>query len=257
MRRVYHVLALILLSGCGLGPPEPIQGPPAEGPPSCPEDMVLIPAGEYRLGRSVTVRPWNSGSEAQAPEGYWALPNPAEIVAVPTFCLDVFEFPNRRGERPRTLVSWNEARSLCAVHGKRLPSRIEWQAAAQGTQGHRYSYGPTFEKGRCNTDSAVGDFDAIVPSGSFPACRTPLGVYDLNGNVSEWVEDDWSGPWHANDTWGGPDASPKTLMGGTAWPGDVYGQDSTSRHRHPPGDTWRDDGLRCAKDTASSKPRHR
>ena len=253
MTRIYHVLALILLSGCPLKQDEPLPATAAEESPSCPEDMVLIPGGDYLLGRSVAVLSWRPPSEARAPDGYWALPNPAAPVSVRPFCLDMFEFPNRRGAVPRTFVSWNEARRLCAERGKRLPSRVEWQAAAQGKKGHRYSYGATFEKGRCNTSATTGDFDAIQPSGSLPDCRNPLGVYDLNGNVSEWVEDDWAGPWDANDVWGGPDSSPKTIMGGTAWPGDLYGQDSTSRHRHPPGDKWKDDGLRCAKNTVPSQ----
>jgi formylglycine-generating enzyme required for sulfatase activity len=248
MKRIYHVLVVIFLSACNAGSQGAVDGP---GPsaPACADEMVLIPGGDYLLGRTITVPPWNPPSDAVAPLGYWSLPNPAATVAVRAFCIDVFEFPNQRGVMPQANVSWNDATRLCAELGKRLPSRTEWQAAAQGKSGNLYSYGPEFEQSRCNTNATSGSFEAISPAGSFPRCASRLGVFDLNGNVSEWVLDDWAGPWQANALWGGPEARPKTMMGGTAWGGDIYGQDSTSRHRHPPHQRWKDDGFRCAKNT--------
>jgi formylglycine-generating enzyme required for sulfatase activity len=213
--------------------------------------MVMIPGGDFLLGRTIEVGEWIRLGQSGAPEGYWSLPNPAARLPVQRFCIDVFEYPNRRGQMPRTSVGWEEARRLCQASGKRLPSRIEWQAAAQGREGRLYSYGSVFESGRCNTDAQTGDFSALAPAGSFPRCQTDLGVFDLDGNVSEWVEDDWEGPWYANHIWEAPEDGPKTMMGGTAWKGDVYGQDATSRHRHPPAQLWLDDGFRCAKSLGS------
>ena len=77
---------------------------------------------------------------------------------------------------------------------------------------------------------------SIVPSGSHPGCYNRWGVFDLNGNVSEWVGS-------INHR---PDGSIAVLRGGTAWPGEDYGQDCFTRHAHPIFDAhWPDDGFRC------------
>ena len=215
--------------------------------------MVLISGGTYLLGQTIDLMNWpGPGESLRPPNGYWSRPNPAEQILISPFCLDVYEFPNQAGQYPRTEVSWNEASTLCRQQGKRLPTRLEWQAAAQGKKGNLYSYGPSYESERCNTEQEVGHFDKITKSGSFPRCHSPEGVFDLDGNVSEWVEDSGEGPWDKADSWGGPKDQTKTVMGGTAWRGDMYGQDATSRHRHPGSQRWKDDGFRCAKDPEDS-----
>ncbi|MEE2829473.1 MAG: SUMF1/EgtB/PvdO family nonheme iron enzyme [Myxococcota bacterium] len=246
---IYHVIALFLLFGCTTRSEEEEHrsGVRPEAQSNCPEGMAFIPGGEYLLGRTVEVSPWTSSQiEATAPDGYWALPNPAEKVTISEFCIDRFEYPNERGQLPRFDVNWDDSVALCRAAGKRLPTRLEWQAAAQGTSGRRYSYGNTFDEKRCNTEVDAGNFSGLAPAGKFKDCVSPEGVYDLDGNLSEWVATDWEGPWYDNKTWGGPSELARTLMGGTMWPGDVYGQDATSRHRHRTGERWRDDGFRCA-----------
>jgi formylglycine-generating enzyme required for sulfatase activity len=253
MKRLGHILVVFLVSACSPGSEQASHAPP-ESARACPEGMVLIPGGDYLLGQTITVPPWDASVEPTPPEGYWSLPNPAATVVVKPFCIDTFEYPNKRGAMPRARVDSGEASRLCMEVGKRLASRIEWQAAAQGKAGHLYSYGSKFEKDRCNTGARSGSFEHIASSGSFPRCHSPLGVFDLNGNVSEWVEDDWAGPWQVNELWGGPGAASRTVMGGTAWRGDMYGQDSTSRHRHHPEGGWEDDGFRCARNTLVVDP---
>lgn len=153
--------------------------------------MVLISGGTYLLGQTTDVPSWPGPGEALfPPNGYWSRPNPARPTSVSPFCIDVYEFPNQAGRPPRTEVSWNEASTLCHRQGKRLLTRLEWQAAAQGKNGSLFSYGLSYEPGRCNTDQDVGHSDKIKKSGSFPRCHSPEGVFDLDGNVSEWVEDD-------------------------------------------------------------------
>jgi len=241
------VLLLILASLCACDRVTTTE------PVLCPADMVLISGGTYLLGQTTDVPSWPGAGEAPLPpNGYWSRPNPARPTSVSPFCIDVYEFPNQAGRAPRTEVSWNEASTLCQRQGKRLLTRLEWQAAAQGKKGSLFSYGLSYEPGRCNTGQDVGHSDKIVKSGSFPRCHSPEGVFDLDGNVSEWVEDDWEGPWDGNDIWGGPEDQTKTVMGGTAWRGDMYGQDATSRHRHPRSQRWKDDGFRCAKDPVNS-----
>jgi len=217
---------------------------------SCPSGMVQIPGGSYLLGRTVEVPEWQSERQVRPPGPFWIRPNPSSPVEIASFCIDRFEYPNQKGERPRSLVAWDEAVDLCVAQGKRLPTQLEWQAAAQGKKGWQYSYGDSKEPGRCNTERDPRAEGGMIPAnaGAFPRCHSPLGVYDLNGNVSEWVQDLWDGPWFEDKVWGGSDDKPRILMGGTMWEGYVYGQSSLSRHRHPPQDRWEDDGFRCAAD---------
>ena len=249
MRGIYHVLAVLLLSACTGEPSEPT----AVVPGSCPAGMIYIPGGDYVLGRTIEIPEWDQQVTASAPPGFWTRPNPARKIAVTAFCIDQFEYPNKRGQVPKTRVSWVDATELCSGLGKRLPTRLEWQAAAQGPEGWLHSYGPKYDRARCNTEVEVGRFESIGASGNFPDCRSPLGVHDLDGNISEWVSDLWEGPWFDDEVWGAHAENPRTLMGGTAWPGDAYGQDSTSRHRHRPGEQWDDDGFRCAADPGPSR----
>jgi formylglycine-generating enzyme required for sulfatase activity len=123
------------------------------------------------------------------------------------FCIDRFEYPNRRGAYPWIEVSWNEARSLCARDGKRLCSEAEWTFACEGEEAKPYPYGYRRDPDACVTDRPWRPYDARAleqsgtaraqqeidrlwqgeRSGSSPACRSDFGVYDLTGNVDEWT----------------------------------------------------------------------
>lgn len=118
------------------------------------------------------------------------------------FQIDRFEFPNVEGEKPRTAVTMEEAEAACGSAGKRLCTAAEWRRACLGPDGeHLYGYGSTWDQDRCHWGrslpsghTSIIDARALVAaSGSFPDCRTPEGVYDLPGNMEEWVLDDWHG----------------------------------------------------------------
>ncbi len=205
--------------------------PPADG--ACPEGMVKIPRADFALGR-----------EEDGPEIY-AL-DPTSITLGP-FCIDIFEYPNQQDRLPRTQVTWGKARSLCKQAGKRLCRSLEWEAACRGPEGRRHSYGDTFTPGRCYTEGARSFDDRdLKPIGGFPDCTTPGGVRDLDGGVSEWVEEAHPGPAFPQDE--GPAERPThVLRGGTMWTA-RYGQDCLSRHWHSVGHRQEDDGFRCCSD---------
>ena len=75
--------------------------------------------------------------------------------------------------------------------------------------------------------------------------RFPDGVFDPNGNLSEWVMDDWRSFDGNRNRWRATKPNQKTLRG-TMWGETHYGQDCTSRHGHD-AQKWRnlDDGFRC------------
>lgn len=186
-------------------------------PLACPEGMVAIPPG-------VVFSQWRP-----QPSFFERERGPARDVAA--FCLDRFEYPNERFALPRTQVSWTEADRLCDEAGKRLCAEDEWERACTMTGDWPQAYGPTYVPHRCNTEQREGMSQAIAPAGSRFECRNRYSVFDLNGNVSEWV------------------ATPGVVRGGTAWRGAAYGATCFSRHTHAVDDSqWPDDGFRCCAD---------
>lgn len=105
-----------------------------------------------------------------------------EVTLAPGLFMDLFEYPNRQGEHPRTVVTWTQAQGLCEAAGKRLCSAAEWERACEGTAGLRYPYGDGYVEGAC----AVSQ-DAPPRSGQAYACVSPSGAQDLVGGVWEWT----------------------------------------------------------------------
>jgi len=110
------------------------------------------------------------------------------------------------GRQPWVNVNWNEAKAACEAVNKRLCSASEWQTACEnGSDKNAYPYGSTFKENDCNgkeydhdCDGDNGDNDEVLPTGtaygcpdkpSTSKCVTPSGVFDLSGNVMEWVSD--------------------------------------------------------------------
>ena len=98
------------------------------------------------------------------------------------FCIDRFEWPNRKGARPRAFVSVYQAMDSCAAAGKRLCSMDEWLVACSGPQSWKYTYGEAYEPHAC-----VCQDTASAPSGSRRECRGYFDVYDMSGNLAEWT----------------------------------------------------------------------
>ncbi|MFO0612440.1 MAG: SUMF1/EgtB/PvdO family nonheme iron enzyme [Polyangiaceae bacterium] len=120
-----------------------------------------------------------------------------------------------RGVFPQGYISQVEAADACAASGKRLCSKREWQSACRGQGRFQYPYGPRRTPGKCNSmkqhlfnvlfpdvspqalqydkhfnDPALDKMEGwLAPSGAYEDCRTELGVYDMVGNLHEWVSD--------------------------------------------------------------------
>jgi formylglycine-generating enzyme required for sulfatase activity/serine/threonine protein kinase len=104
-----------------------------------------------------------------------------------------------RDNRPVINVSWESATAyakwLSEKTGKkyRLPSEYEWEYAARAGTKSDYSWsGQYVGKNQANCDGCGGQWDnkSTAPVGSFSANK--FGLYDLHGNVWEWVEDCWN-----------------------------------------------------------------
>jgi formylglycine-generating enzyme required for sulfatase activity len=110
-------------------------------------------------------------------------------IEVGAVCIDLFEFPNKRGVAPTVNVSWADAKRLCEGKSKRLCTEDEWEKACKGPGNARWPFGNTFDAAACNTEDENGDKRALVPSGRFGKCRSGYAVGDMSGNAAEWTND--------------------------------------------------------------------
>ncbi|MEE2925526.1 MAG: SUMF1/EgtB/PvdO family nonheme iron enzyme [bacterium] len=100
-----------------------------------------------------------------------------------------YEQVDAKGHKPVTYVSFEDAQAYCKWEGKRLPSQEEWEYAAGTHSGHEYPWGNEFSVKMANTNEAgIG----LVEVGSYPGNVSPHGVYDMSGNVRQWVDEDFA-----------------------------------------------------------------
>ncbi|MBK8376981.1 MAG: SUMF1/EgtB/PvdO family nonheme iron enzyme [Nitrospira sp.] len=230
--------------------------------------MVLIPAGEFAMGSDL-------GQEDE---------QPVHRVSVKAFYLDVYETTVSRyaeflasqkpdapfkwneatagahENKPAVGVNWYDARDYCRWVGKRLPTEAEWEIAARGTEGRIYPWGsahPT--KGHANAgETRWRGYDSLSNVGRFELGKTPEGVYDLAGNLWEWVAD-WYDPTYyqfsARDNPKGPSAGPLRALRGGAWNNDSKAIRSSNRAGYAPDARRNDVGFRCAQDGPSPERR--
>jgi formylglycine-generating enzyme required for sulfatase activity len=232
--------------------------------------MVLVPAGEFTMGS-------NEGNDHEKPEhkvflnayyidvyevtvGQYAKFLDAVSTYPPPMWSTMNEPPHQN--RPVVNVDWEDANNYCKWAGKRLPTEAEWEKAARGTDGRIYPWGnDPPDPSRANYGKEKDKWnkhDALVPVGQLKNGKSPYGVYDLAGNVWEWVND-----WYDPDYYAasparnplGPKSGKFKVMRGGSWDMAPENLLSARRDLNIPSTTDSDSpayrnfnsGFRCAK----------
>lgn len=197
--------------------------------PSVPENMILINPGGFMRGIDKE-KPEKAKKEMSPNQKFnyavsqkaFADEGPAKMIYLSAYYIDKYEVSNaqytefikaidypapaywdhhllNQPNQPITGVNWYDANSYCHWANKRLPTEAEWEKAARGPAGLIYPWGNELNITKANfargTRKVQKDqkFPATVNIDSHPDGKSYYGVYNMAGNVFEWVQD-WYDP---------------------------------------------------------------
>ena len=244
--------------------------------------QIYIPAGEFIMGSDDIEAQNIVGNGRAYPE------IPVHTVYVDGYWVDKFEVTNEQyalcvaagaceppylaksetrpsyydnpeyANYPVIYVNWYMSKTYCEWAGRRLLTEAEWEKAARGADGRKYTWGnekPTGELANfCDTNCprtiANHNFDDgyadTAPAGSYPAGASPYGVMDMAGNVWEWTStiiQDY--PYDADDGREDPAKYAERVWRGGPWSNGYWWIRATVRYRSIPSYWYVNLGFRC------------
>lgn len=129
-------------------------------------------------------------------------PDDMQTIESEKFCIDTYEYPNKKGETPILNVTYTQARESCQNQGKRLCTPQEWERACRNDkEKNSYPYGKNYLLEKCNTLGNPVMKNKVSESGFFYDCRGDAGVFDMSGNAAEWTESEGGEPYVYGGSW--------------------------------------------------------
>ncbi len=228
--------------------------------------MRLVPAGEFTMGSAM-----NDDEK------------PPHKVMLSDFYMDVYEVTNAAYKRcvdadgcipptqsdsgtrsvyyghsefdeyPVIYVNWNMAKTYCEWRDARLPTEAEWEKAARGPStgsgdGRTYPWGEDISCDKANYVFCAVDTTKV---GVYESGKSPYGMYDMAGNVGEWVSSWYQPyPYDANDgreNLTAPEFFAEKVTRGGSWYSYFIYTRSAFRLWIPPDFTDYGVGIRCAR----------
>jgi len=257
-----------------------------------PEGMVYVPEGRFQMGtdmselvamiRKEQLTPLGDEQEARVFAEASGLVNetPKHVASTGPFYIDATEvtneqykkyidatgnpppahwrnrtYPEGTGKLPVVNITLAEAKAYARWRGDRLPTELEWEKAARGTDGRDFPWRGPFSKEKCHHMRAedVGP----APVGSYPLGKSPYGCLDMIGNVMEWTASAFS-PYPGSKAPASQQNAGRQVVRGGAW----YQQEiapipsrCASRYPMDPTQANMATGFRCVKDvTEAAEP---
>tara|TARA_B100000686_G_C16802828_1_gene987397 strand:+ start:6912 stop:7748 length:837 start_codon:yes stop_codon:yes gene_type:complete len=230
------------------------------------KDMVYFPAGDFMMG--------SSDGDGRPDE------RPKHKVFLDSFYLDKHEatgiefeeylmvhpkeHPTITGwfdrkvkpemkDRPVIGLTWKRCLRYCKWRGKRIPTEAEWERAAAGLEGRVYPWGnriPTWKHANFNKCCSIMKGLILDIIGSHRRGTTPEGVYDLAGNIAEWVHDWYDKKYYEISPQRNPSGPIKGtyhVIRGGAWNSIGDYLRSSARYGYNDANNFYGIGCRCAK----------
>ena len=229
-------------------------------------EMAHIPAGEFEMG--------SPDGEGKSNE------HPNHKVYLDGFYIDIYEvtfenfekylaanadqYPTITGwvdrkARPDMLkkpvfgFQWKRCKKYCEWRDKRLPTEAEWERAARGPENRTYPWGnepPDDKRANFGNCCFIQKGTVLSEVGSFELGKSPDGVFDLGGNVAEWVYDWYDKKYYTKGHYKnpkGPDKGKHHVIRGGAWNSLPVYLRSSSRYGDSDAKDYYGIGCRCAK----------
>lgn len=214
----------------------------AVGPAFAQEDMIRIPAGEFAMG--------SKAAEDETPH----------TIFLSAYFIDKYEVTQEQFEkvmgnnpsdfhgprRPVEQVTWYEARDYCKAVGKRLPTEAEWEKAARGKTDTAYYWGDAID----GTYAWYWDNSKRSTHPVGEKKPNAYDLYDMSGNVWEWVADYYDDRYYATspkENPKGPFTSKYRVIRGGSWRDLPDFLRTTRRNYDLPAGRFNHIGFRCAR----------
>ncbi len=243
-RKIFYLTALTLFVATLLGAHPPTEPPKA---------MVTIKGGCFMMGSDL-------GPKDQTP---------AHSICLSDFFMDIYEVNQKdfkavmatnpskfkNDKNPVDSVTWTDADAYCKKIGKRLPTEAEWEFAAR--EGGKDIAYPGFDSKDKLNDFSWNYFNSHNKETHTPGMKKPnaIGLYDMAGNVFEWVSD-----WHSDnyykksikvDPRGPSKGTFKVIRGGSWCSDDIEDMKTRTRLKKKSTRANNESGFRCVMDSNS------